>query len=106
MLRTLAGFLEVADGRLLLGERDLTRVPAHQRDIGMVFQDYALFPDNTVFDNVAYGLRARKMSESAIGLRVGEYLERVGLSAFPDRRRLSFLAGSGSGSVWHWRGHW
>jgi iron(III) transport system ATP-binding protein len=93
LLRTLAGFLAVVDGRLLLGERDLTRVPAHQRDIGMVFQDYALFPDKTVFDNVAYGLRARKLSETAIRPRVGEYLERVGLSAFPDRRPAELSGG-------------
>ena len=53
---------------MLLGEGDLTRVPAHQRDIGMVLQDYALFLDTTVFDNVAYGLRARKLSETAIKL--------------------------------------
>ncbi len=93
LLRTLAGFLAVADGRLLLGTRDLTRLPAHQRDIGMVFQDYALFPDKTVFDNVAYGLRARKMAEAAILSRVGEYLERVGLSAFPMRRRAELSGG-------------
>jgi iron(III) transport system ATP-binding protein len=93
LLRTLAGFLDVADGRLLLGERDLTRVPAHQRDIGMVFQDYALFPDKSVFDNVAYGLRARKLAETAIKPRVGEYLERVGLSGFPDRRPAELSGG-------------
>jgi iron(III) transport system ATP-binding protein len=93
LLRTLAGFLAVADGRLLLGDRDLTRVPAHQRDIGMVFQDYALFPDKTVFDNVAYGLRARNMPEAAINPRVGEYLERVGLSAFPTRRPAELSGG-------------
>ena len=58
LLRALAGFLPVISGRMLFGEKDVSRTPAHQRDIGMVFQDYALFPDKTVFDNVAYGLRA------------------------------------------------
>jgi iron(III) transport system ATP-binding protein len=53
--------------------------------VGMVFQDYALFPDKTVFDNVAYGLRARKKDAATIKATVGEYLERVGLSAFAER---------------------
>lgn len=82
LLRTIAGFLPAANGRILFGDRDVTHLPAHQRDIGMVFQDYALFPNRTVFENVAYGLRARKINEHEIKIRVGEALERVGLSAF------------------------
>jgi len=93
LLRALAGFLPVESGRILFGERDVSRVPAHQRDIGMVFQDYALFPDKTVFDNVAYGLRARRVPESDIRMRVGESLERVGLSAFPGRRPAELSGG-------------
>lgn len=85
LLRTIAGFIPVREGRLSFGERDITRLPAHLRDVGMVFQDYALFPDKTVFDNVAYGLRARKVQAQAIRKTVGEYLERVGLSALADR---------------------
>jgi iron(III) transport system ATP-binding protein len=71
----------------------VTRVPAYQRDIGMVFQDYALFPDKTVFDNVAYGLRARRRDEAIIRSKIGEYLERVGLSAFPNRRPAELSGG-------------
>ncbi len=85
LLRTIAGFIPVRTGRIRFGERDVTHLPAHLRDVGMVFQDYALFPDKSVFDNVAYGLRARKIDSATIGRTVGEYLERVGLSEFADR---------------------
>jgi iron(III) transport system ATP-binding protein len=93
LLRTLAGFLPALSGRILFGDRDVTRLAAHQRDIGMVFQDYALFPDKTVFENVAYGLRARRVDETSIRQRVGENLERVGLSAFPKRRPAELSGG-------------
>jgi iron(III) transport system ATP-binding protein len=93
LLRTIAGFVPVRAGRLLFGSRDVTELPAYRRDIGMVFQDYALFPDKTVFDNVAYGLRARKMGETEIAATVGEYLERVGLSAFARRMPAALSGG-------------
>jgi iron(III) transport system ATP-binding protein len=93
LLRSLAGFLPSQDGKLLFGDKDVTKLPAHERDIGMVFQDYALFPDKTVFDNVAYGLRARKIAEADVSTKVGEYLERVGLSAFPNRRPAELSGG-------------
>jgi iron(III) transport system ATP-binding protein len=85
LLRTIAGFIPVRQGKLRFGERDVTHLPAHLRDVGMVFQDYALFPDKTVFDNVAYGLRARKIDAATIQRTVGEYLERVGLGAYASR---------------------
>ena len=85
LLRTIAGFVPARGGRIRFGERDVTQVPPHLRDIGMVFQDYALFPDKTVFDNVAYGLRARRVDAASLPRRVGEALERVGLSGFSDR---------------------
>jgi iron(III) transport system ATP-binding protein len=85
LLRCIAGFYEPDGGRLLFDKDDVTRVSTHHRDIGMVFQDYALFPDKSAFDNVAYGLRARKVSKSDITRRVGEALEKVGLGALADR---------------------
>jgi iron(III) transport system ATP-binding protein len=85
LLRTLAGFIPVRSGQIHFGDRDVTHVPAHLRDVGMVFQDYALFPDKTVFDNVAYGLRARGQASAVITRTVGEYLERVGLGHLADR---------------------
>ena len=85
LLRTIAGFIPVRKCSLRFGERDVTHLPAHLRDVGMVFQDYALFPDKSVFDNVAYGLRARKVDAPTIQRTVGEYLERVGLGAYASR---------------------
>jgi iron(III) transport system ATP-binding protein len=93
LLRALAGFAPTSGGRILFGDRDVSHVPAHARDIGMVFQDYALFPDKTVYDNVAYGLRARKIDETSVKARVGEQLERVGLTAFPMRRPTELSGG-------------
>ncbi|MCC6195646.1 MAG: ABC transporter ATP-binding protein [Burkholderiales bacterium] len=85
LLRTIAGFAQPSGGSLRFDGADVTRVPAYKRGIGMVFQDYALFPDKSVFDNVAYGLRARKVHTRAIDERVRRYLERVGMAAFGDR---------------------
>jgi iron(III) transport system ATP-binding protein len=93
LLRTIAGFLPVESGAIRFGEQDVTRIPAHRRDIGMVFQDYALFPDKTVFDNVAYGLRARRRDEATIRSKVGEYLERVGLTGLAARRPAELSGG-------------
>lgn len=93
LLRTLAGFLAVDGGTIRFGDSDVTRVPPHRRDIGMVFQDYALFPDKTVFDNVAYGLRARGQDEGTIRRKTGEYLDRVGLSGFEARRPAELSGG-------------
>ena len=85
LLRAIAGFIEPDAGSLRFDDQDMTRVPAHRRGIGMVFQDYALFPDKTVFDNVAYGLRARKLEPAVIKAKVGTYLERVGMGGFDAR---------------------
>ena len=93
LLRTLAGFLPVDHGMIRFGDTDVTRIPAHKRDIGMVFQDYALFPDKTVFENVAYGLRARKREDADIRKAVPEYLERVGLTGLAQRRPADLSGG-------------
>ena len=85
LLRCIAGFYEPDAGKLLFDKDDVTRVSTHHRDIGMVFQDYALFPDKTAFDNVAYGLRARKVAKPEITRRVTEALEKVGLGQLADR---------------------
>ena len=84
-LRLVAGFLEPTSGKIELGGRDLTRLPAHKRDIGLVFQNYALFPHMTVADNVGYGLKQRGISGEAKTKRVNAMLERVGLAHLADR---------------------
>ncbi len=85
LLRVIAGFVQPTGGTVSFGSEDVTRIAPHQREIGMVFQDYALFPDKTVFDNVAYGLRARKRPLDEIKQKVPDYLERVGLTGLGDR---------------------
>ena len=93
LLRTIAGFVQASAGRIQFGNRDVTHLPAYQRDIGMVFQDYALFPDKTVFDNVAYGLHARKQDAATISRSVGEALERVGLGDLARRQPAALSGG-------------
>lgn len=85
LLRMIAGFIIPDAGRLVLDGQDITRLPAHKRETGMVFQDYALFPDKTVFDNVAYGLRVRKQSGAEITRKVTQILERVELAHLAKR---------------------
>ena len=85
LLRMIAGFIIPDEGRLVLDGIDITRLPAHKRETGMVFQDYALFPDKTVFDNVAYGLRVRKQSNAVIIDKVSRMLERVELAHLAKR---------------------
>ncbi|MDE0045161.1 MAG: ABC transporter ATP-binding protein [Albidovulum sp.] len=84
-LRLVAGFLQPTAGTIHLGATDLTRLVAHKRNIGLVFQNYALFPHLTVRDNVAFGLKQRGLSGAERGSRAGEMLERVGLSALAGR---------------------
>jgi len=85
LLRVIAGFTLPKKGIVRFGDDDVTAVPPHRRNTGMVFQDYALFPHLSVSDNVAYGLRARKMPESEIKKLVSHQLETVGLAEFGDR---------------------
>ncbi|MDN2565065.1 ABC transporter ATP-binding protein [Aquibium sp. A9E412] len=85
-LMMIAGFELPSDGRIVLSGRDIVGIPAHRRNFGMVFQNYALFPHMTVFDNVAYPLRLRKLAPDAIAETVGRYLEMVGLTSYADRR--------------------
>ncbi len=81
-LRMVAGFETPNEGRVFIGERDVTTLPANRRDIGFVFQNYALFPHLTVFDNVAYGLRVRGRGDDEIRRAVGEVLALVGLAGY------------------------
>ncbi|TVZ89356.1 ABC transporter family protein [Streptomyces sp. BK340] len=84
-LRAVAGFVRPASGRVFLGDRDVTDLPPHRRGIGMVVQQYALFPHMRVDDNVAFGLKARKAPKGEIRGRVAEALEMTGMAAYARR---------------------
>lgn len=84
-LLMVAGFEAPSDGRVVLDGRDLTQVAAHHRNLGMVFQNYALFPHMTVFDNVAFALRRRSQSAKEIRTRVFETLKLVHLEGLEKR---------------------
>ena len=86
LLRLLAGFLHPQAGAIRVGGEDVTRVPPWERDIGLVFQNYALWPHMTVRQNVAFGLEERKLPRKAIEEKVAAALELVGLSEFGARR--------------------
>jgi putative spermidine/putrescine transport system ATP-binding protein len=84
-LRMIAGFEQPTAGSISIDDRDVTRVPPNQRNVGMVFQSYALFPNMTVADNVAFGLKMRKRSKDDIKRRVSELLELIHLPDKADR---------------------
>lgn len=91
VLRMIGGYEKPTSGSIILGEQDITRLPVHQRDIGMVFQSYALFPHMTVAQNVAFGLKMRHLPKNEITKRVAESLELVELDGLEKRypRQLS-----------------
>jgi spermidine/putrescine ABC transporter ATP-binding subunit len=90
-LRIVAGFETPSSGKLLIGGRDMTDVPVERRGLSMVFQNYALFPHLSVFENVAFGLRLKRIDKSEIAERVRRALDQVGLAGFDTRspRQLS-----------------
>ena len=86
LLRAIAGFVEPDKGEIRLDGKDIGRTPVHRREIGMVFQNYALFPHMSVFDNVAFGLSVRGEKGSVVEKRVKEMLALVRLAGFDARR--------------------
>ena len=86
LLRMIAGFNSIEGGEFCFGEKLINDVPAHKRDIGMVFQNYAIFPHLNVEENVAYGLKARNVPKEEIGKRVQEALELVKISHLAKRK--------------------
>ncbi len=85
LLRVIAGLVVPDAGGVVIGDRDVTRLPANRRQVGMVFQHYALFPHMTVFGNVAYGLRVRRVRRAEIERRVRAALDLVGLAGLAAR---------------------
>jgi iron(III) transport system ATP-binding protein len=86
LLRLIAGFNQAQSGQVLVGGEDVSRVPPWKRDIGMVFQNYALWPHMTVAQNVAFGLEERRFPRDAVRAKVEAALELVGLGAYAGRR--------------------
>lgn len=84
-LRLIAGFSTPMDGKFIFDGKDYTQVPLNKRNFGFVFQSYALFPHMTVFDNVAFGLKMRKLPQDQIRKEVLEMLETVDLKGFENR---------------------
>lgn len=85
ILRLIAGFIEPTAGSIYLGGRQVNRIPANERQVNTVFQDYALFPHLNVFENVAFGLRVKKRSRDEIEQKVKEALRFVNLSGYENR---------------------
>src|SRR2546425_732677 len=93
LLRLLAGLESADEGSLYIGDRRVNDVPPAERDVAMVFQNYALYPHFTVFDNVAFPLRARKVPAAEIGPRVKEAARRLELEALLDRKPAQLSGG-------------
>jgi putative spermidine/putrescine transport system ATP-binding protein len=93
LLNICAGHMAPTGGSVLIGGRDVTALPARRRNIGMVFQNYALFPHLNVFENIAYGLRARRVAAAELRRRVEEALRTVRLDGFGDRPVRSLSGG-------------
>ena len=86
MLRMIAGFITPTSGRIRFGDRDVTTMSPSKRDTGMVFQNYALFPHMSVADNVAYGLKVRRVNRAERTERIATALATVGLTGYGERR--------------------
>ena len=92
-LRTITGFIEPVSGTVSVNGRDITRVPIEKRNIGIVFQSYALFPSMTVYDNIAFGLKIQKLSKAEIDKKVRDIAKKVDLSDEQLKKAVSQLSG-------------
>ena len=93
LLRLIAGFGIPSSGRILIDEKDVTHLPPWSRNVGMVFQNYALWPHMTVSKNVAFGLERQRMPKAEIGRKVADVLQLVGLTEFAARRPAQLSGG-------------
>ena len=93
VLRSIAGLIELSSGDLLIEGAPVGGVPVYKRGVGIVFQNYALFPHMNVFDNIAFGLRMRKLGREEVRARVTEAMARVRLEGFEDRRTSQLSGG-------------
>ena len=92
-LRPITGFIEPVSGTVSVNDKDITRVPIEKRNIGIVFQSYALFPSMTVYDNIAFGLKIQKLSKTEIDQKVRDIARKVDLSDEQLKKAVSQLSG-------------
>ena len=92
-LRTITGFIEPCEGKVFVRDQDITHVPIEDRNIGIVFQSYALFPTMTVYDNIAFGLKIKKMKKKEIDEKVRAIAAKVDLSDEQLQKAVSQLSG-------------
>ena len=92
-LRALVGFNVPTRGKIFIEDKEVTHVPVEEREIGMVFQSYALFPTMTVYENIAFGLRVRKESKELIDEKVKDIAEKVDLNEMQLKKKVSELSG-------------
>ena len=92
-LRTLTGFIDPVGGSVVVKGEDVTKTPIEERNIGIVFQSYALFPTMTVYDNIAFGLKVKKMKKAEIDQRVREIAKKVDLTDEQLKKAVSQLSG-------------
>ena len=92
-LRTITGFIDPAEGTVHVKDKDITHVPIEDRNIGIVFQSYALFPTMTVYDNIAFGLKVKKLKKAEIDKKVREIAKKVDLSDEQLKKAVSQLSG-------------
>ncbi len=93
LLRVIAGFYHPDTGQVFFDKNEVTKLPPHKRNTGMVFQNYAIWPHMRVFDNVAFGLKIRKLPKSEIQKRVLDILEAVRLGGFEERTPFQLSGG-------------
>lgn len=92
-LRSLVGFITPSAGQIIIDEKDITHLPVEKRKIGMVFQSYALFPTMTVYENIAFGLKAKKVSKEEIRKKVMEVAEKIQINKKQLERNVAELSG-------------
>lgn len=92
-LRALVGFITPSDGRVLVDDKDITHLPVEKRNIGMVFQSYALFPTMTVYDNIAFGMKVQKLSKAEIDRKVREVAKKIRITDEQLKKNVSDLSG-------------
>ena len=92
-LRALVGFLSPSKGKVYVGDKDVTNLPVEKRNIGMVFQSYALFPTMSVYDNIAFGMKVKKASKTEIDQKVHEVAAKIKITESQLKKNVSDLSG-------------